>query len=1246
MMTGIFLRRSTRLIFCLLILGFSSTALLSQTDSVVVNKYARVLSRSDYQVVVDDASAFNNGDTVLIIQMQGVAINTADALGYGTTVEQKVGVPGRYEFLIIQTVVPAAKTISFFTKINKYDPAGSVQIIKVPYFDALSQSKVLTCKKWDRITKTGGVLAMFVGKTLTLNNNIDVSGKGFSGGKDTIGLGNCSDPSGILNKYSFPRSFQNAGYKGEGLASHQSPCPTCTPVILPLYLKGQGAFFSGGGGGNGKFSGGGGGSNRGLGGQGGKEFYLCSSQINTGGYPGVSVTGTQIDTITGGIFMGGGGGSSTGWAGSVFTAGGNGGGIVIIVADQMNGNGNKIVANGISVSTAKLDAGAGGGGAGGSVIISSNSILNTELSVKGGNGGNHLDGFGEGGGGGGGLLWISQPSKPVSVINTLNGGTEGIDTILVTTTASPGLQGLAKYNFIVQLNGFLFNAIRSSTTGNQIDSVCSNMIPPKIIGTTPVGGTPGAGYIIKWEKSYDLSTWITLINDPDPTNYTPAAPETSTVYYRRTVTDHSLPSPIVDISRPVQIIVHSKIQNNNIVANPDTICFNGDPQLLKQGLPDLIVPTIKYLKYIWQDSTVGGVWSPELAAETVKEFDPNPVGGLTKDTWYRRTVVSGSCIDKGSGSIAKITVLSKLNNNAFSKLYDTICFGGNTNLNTITGPTGGLSTDYRYKWESSSISSTGPWTTVAGAVLPIYDPDASSSLPVGDHFYRRIVFSGEQDACKDTTKPAAIRKVWPPITNNLIKTDQIVGYDSIPLKLTDSLGVTLGGNGINYTYLWVKDTVAFPHAPTGANGILNSEYQPPNLKYTISFRRIVNSSACSNTSNSVKIKVDLPITNTVSLANNTLDTIYTGQVSSKLNGSLPTGGSGISNDYSFKWYASHTGSTLKSEWTLISDSTGINLYPGNLIQTTWFRRDVSSPKLAPRSTYQSNYLKVTVLPKITNVEITANESVCYGRRPLQLKGSSSLTGGDGKYKFTWQDSTSAHIWRDIANFVKNDSANFKPPALIADSWYKRIVYSGKNNCGVEISNTLLIKVNPLPGVPYAGPDTIINSILNNYQMKANKPLAGETGAWSILNNTTTSNSFINPSVYNTEVRNLSVGKNSFIWTVDNGLCKLSDSVNIVLLKDFFPQGFSPNGDSHNDTFIIEGLNLVDNYADLIIVNGAGTEVFKTSNRNNQKWTDWDGKNSAGIELPQGTYYYMLKIVSKLSNGPNSKRSGFIVLKRY
>jgi gliding motility-associated-like protein len=163
-------------------------------------------------------------------------------------------------------------------------------------------------------------------------------------------------------------------------------------------------------------------------------------------------------------------------------------------------------------------------------------------------------------------------------------------------------------------------------------------------------------------------------------------------------------------------------------------------------------------------------------------------------------------------------------------------------------------------------------------------------------------------------------------------------------------------------------------------------------------------------------------------------------------------------------------------------------------------------------------------------------------------------------------------------------------------------------------------------------------------MKAIKPVAPETGTWSPLYNETTS--IEDTTGYNTIVRNLAIGKNSFLWTVHRGLCTLSDSVDIELLKDFIPQGFSPNGDEINDVFKIEGLNHEDQTIQLNIVNGAGTEVFSTfsAGGNTSTWKDWNGKNSNGADLSEGTYYYMLKITT--NQGQVFRRSGFIILKRY
>lgn len=163
----------------------------------------------------------------------------------------------------------------------------------------------------------------------------------------------------------------------------------------------------------------------------------------------------------------------------------------------------------------------------------------------------------------------------------------------------------------------------------------------------------------------------------------------------------------------------------------------------------------------------------------------------------------------------------------------------------------------------------------------------------------------------------------------------------------------------------------------------------------------------------------------------------------------------------------------------------------------------------------------------------------------------------------------------------------------------------------------------------------------------------ETGSWIVLEGT---GDFDDPNACATTVRNISPGLNKYKWKVENGKCSLDDVLMVDIVDLQIPEGFSPNNDpdGYNNTFIIKGLDLRKNQdgtpayqvAELKIINGAGTEVFETSNRDGNEWKHWDGKNSNGIDLPEGTYYYLLKITSVEVPGQVFKRSGFVILKRY
>jgi len=411
-----------------LLLAVSQVGVRAQISGVV-NVYSPV-TLADFcnnLVVVPDAAPFDVGDRVLLIQMQGAVMDTTDTANYGDISDFRQ--TGKYEFL---TIADIDANLIFFEEavVNEYD-GPSIQLILVPqYTDVTVGGGALTAQPWDGFT--GGVLAIEVSGTLTLNDNIDASGLGFRGGAVA------TDPAcfGGSTGYDGYRCASGCGgQKGESIAR------------ISTELLGRGRPSNGGGGGNDHLTGGGGGANFAVGGIGGTQLAISPGDC-PGNFPGLGGRTLFYSNTANRAFLGGGGGAGDDQGGTA-SPGGNGGGLLFIRAGTLAGNGFSIRSNGDAPPFTAGADGAGGGGAAGSALMEvANYAGPVSVFLLGGDGGSVDNGndpsvcAGPGGGGSGGAFWPSGAVFPAAVALNLGGGISG-NTVNVSAPIECGRNGAA-----------------------------------------------------------------------------------------------------------------------------------------------------------------------------------------------------------------------------------------------------------------------------------------------------------------------------------------------------------------------------------------------------------------------------------------------------------------------------------------------------------------------------------------------------------------------------------------------------------------------------------------------------------------------------------------------------------------------------------------------------------------------------------------------------------------------------------
>jgi gliding motility-associated-like protein len=169
-------------------------------------------------------------------------------------------------------------------------------------------------------------------------------------------------------------------------------------------------------------------------------------------------------------------------------------------------------------------------------------------------------------------------------------------------------------------------------------------------------------------------------------------------------------------------------------------------------------------------------------------------------------------------------------------------------------------------------------------------------------------------------------------------------------------------------------------------------------------------------------------------------------------------------------------------------------------------------------------------------------------------------------------------------------------------------------CGLAY-DTAVVNLIPLP-IANAGNDVYIaagESATLSAELFPNYTYTWDPPEW--LSNADTYTTVASPDA--TTVFNLTV--------IDQFGCENTDFVTVFVDNDMLTiyNGFTPNGDGFNDTWVIRNIELFPD-AEISVYNRSSNVVFKTEGYDNS----WNGTHyKTGRKLPFGIYYYVIRIPS-------------------